>query len=148
MATVPVLGDVDLEDSSLVAATVLIGALDGVNPCSLWVLSILLALVLHTGSRRRVVLVGTVFLPVTAGMYALYVGGLYGVLTFLAYVTWIRVALALIAATFGVIAIKDFFWFHRASGCRSPSLARPVSTAGCGGWRRRSAPGRCSAGRR
>lgn len=125
VVTVPVVGEVDLDGTSLVVSTLLIGALDGVNPCSLWVLSVLLALVLHTGSRRRVVLIGTVFLLVTAGMYALYVAGLYGVLTFVAYVAWIRVALALVAATFGIIAIKDFFWLHRGITMSIPQSRKP-----------------------
>ena len=125
VVTVPVVGEVDLGGTSLVAATLLIGALDGVNPCSLWALSLLLALVLHTRSRRRVVLVGTVFLTVTAAMYAFYVVGLYGVLTYLAYVTWIRVLLALVAGTFGVIAIKDFFWFHQGVSMSIPESRKP-----------------------
>ena len=39
--------------------------------------SVLLAIVLHSGSRRRVLLVGGVFLAVTAAMYAVYVAGVY-----------------------------------------------------------------------
>lgn len=115
---VPLFGEVDVGATSLIAATALIGALDGVNPCSLWVLSLLLALVLHTGSRRRVFAVGATFLVVTASMYALYVGGLYGVLALLAYEDWIRLSLAAVAAVFGLVAVKDFFWFHRG-----PSLS-------------------------
>ena len=62
----PFVGDVDVGDRSMVLATLLIGFVDGVNPCSLWVLSVLLALVLHSGSRARVMLVGSVFLIVTS----------------------------------------------------------------------------------
>lgn len=104
---VPLLGDVDLAGSSLLVSTVLIGFVDGINPCSLWVLSMLLAIVLHSGSRRRVALVGTVFLTVTAGMYAVYVAGVYSVLTVLDAMTWIQVAVAAVAVTFGVLQIKD-----------------------------------------
>lgn len=122
---VPLVGEVDLGATSLVTATLLIGALDGVNPCSLWALSVLLALVLHTRSRRRVFVVGAVFLTITAGMYALYVGGLYSVLTYVTYTAWIRVALALVAATFGAIAIKDFFWFRRGITMSIPEGRKP-----------------------
>ena len=104
---VPLLGDVDLAGSSLLVSTVLIGFVDGINPCSLWVLSMLLAIVLHSGSRRRVALVGAVFLTVTAGMYAVYVAGVYSVLTVLDAMTWIRAAVAAVALTFGVLQIKD-----------------------------------------
>ena len=104
---VPLLGDVDLAGSSLLVSTVLIGFVDGINPCSLWLLSMLLAIVLHSGSRRRVALVGTVFLTVTAGMYAVYIAGVYSVLTVLDAMTWIRVAVAAVALTFGVLQVKD-----------------------------------------
>jgi cytochrome c biogenesis protein CcdA/glutaredoxin len=117
---VPVVGAVDLAGSSLLVATVAIGAVDGLNPCSLWVLSVLLALVLHTRSRRRVLAVGSTFLVVTAALYALYVAGLYGVLSYIAFVPLIRVGLAVVAAAFGIIAIKDFFAFGRGISLSIP----------------------------
>lgn len=122
---VPVVGEVDLERSPLVAATLLIGALDGVNPCSLWVLSLLLALVLHTRSRRRVLAVGATFLVITTGMYALYVGGLYSVLSYLSYMTWIRLLLAVVAGGFGLIAIKDYFAWGRGISLSIPEGRKP-----------------------
>jgi cytochrome c biogenesis protein CcdA len=107
LVDVPVVGEVDLSASPLVVATLVIGFVDGVNPCSLWVLSVLLAIVLHSGSRGRVLLVGGVFLTVTAGMYAVYVAGAYSVLSLLDTMVWIRVAVALVAVTFGVVQLKD-----------------------------------------
>lgn len=115
---VPLLGSVDVGDQSLLVATVLIGLLDGVNPCSLWVLSLLLALVVHTGSRRRVFAVGAVFLAVTTALYALYVAGLYSVLSYVAYVVWIRVAVALVAGAMGTVNLLD------ALGARIPIRLR------------------------
>jgi hypothetical protein len=41
------LGTIDLGGTSLLVSTLVIGFVDGVNPCSLWVLSVLLAIVLH-----------------------------------------------------------------------------------------------------
>ena len=107
VVSVPVVGDVDLSAAPLVVATVVIGFVDGVNPCSLWVLSVLLAIVLHSGSRRRVLLVGGVFLTVTAAMYAVYVAGAYSVLSLLDSMVWIRVAVAAVAVTFGLVQLKD-----------------------------------------
>ena len=51
---VPLLGTIDLSKQSLFISTALIAFVDGFNPCSLWVLSMLLALTLHTGSRKKV----------------------------------------------------------------------------------------------
>lgn len=105
--TVPGLGNVDLADTSLLAATLAIGFVDGVNPCSLWVLSLLLAMVLNRGSRGRVLLVGGTFLAVTAGMYALYVAGMYSAASYLSDLGWLRLAVALVCGIFGALQLKD-----------------------------------------
>lgn len=111
LINVPFLGYVDLDSQSLLASTLLISFIDGFNPCSLWVLSMLMALTLHTGSRRKIALVGVVFITVTAGIYALFIAGLFSFLQVVSFVGWIQVAVALIALTFAFINIKDYFWY-------------------------------------
>jgi len=122
---VPVVGEVDLASRSLLVSTLVIGFVDGINPCSLWVLSVLLAIVLHSGSRRRVVLVGTTFLAVTAGMYALYIVGLYAALDYIGGMVWIRLAVAAVALTFGALQIKDAFTPGRGPSLSIPTERRP-----------------------
>lgn len=122
----PLLGERDMSSTSLVVSTVVIAFVDGFNPCSLWALSILLALVLRGGSRRRVVAVGTTFLLVTAGLYALYIVGLYSVLEMAAHATWIRAIIAGVALTFGVINVKDFFAFKRGPSLTISEKAKPA----------------------
>ncbi len=90
------------------AATLLIGFVDGVNPCSFWVLSMLLALVLHSGSRTRVAVVGLTFLSITSALYGLYMLGAYTVLDYAAGMSWIRLLVAVVAATFGVLHVKEY----------------------------------------
>ena len=121
----PVIGPVDLGGTSLAVATVLIALVDGVNPCSLWVLSILLALVLRTGSRRRVIAIGVTFLFITALLYALYVAGLFGFLSQVANLTWIRIAMAAVAFAFGIINLKDYFWFKKGISLSIPERGKP-----------------------
>lgn len=107
----PFVGEVDSGDVPLVVSTALIAFVDGINPCSLWVLSILLALVLRTGSRRRVLAIGGTFLLVTALLYGLYIAGMYGLLTFMANEAWVRVAMALVALGFGIVSLREYFMF-------------------------------------
>lgn len=116
---VPFVGTVDVGDRSLAFATLLIGFVDGVNPCSLWVLSMLLALVLHSGSRLRILLVGSMFLLVTSALYGLYMVGAYSALDYAGEAVWLRVAVAVVAATFGVLHLKE-----HVTG-RGPSLTIP-----------------------
>lgn len=109
--TLPLIGEIDLDNQSLTVATALIAFVDGVNPCSVWVLTMLLALTLHTGSRKRVLLIGFIFIFVTALVYALFIGGLFTFLTFISFMTWIQVVVALVALVFALINIKDYFWY-------------------------------------
>jgi cytochrome c biogenesis protein CcdA len=121
----PFFGEQDVGSTSLFVSTLLIAFVDGFNPCSLWALSILLALVLRSGSRRRVVAVGTTFLVVTAGLYALYIVGLYSVLELAAHATWIRATMAAVALTFGVLNVKDFFAFKKGPSLTISDRAKP-----------------------
>jgi len=84
---------------------------DGFNPCSLWVLSILLALTLHTGSRKKVLLIGLVFLTVTSLVYVLFIAGLFTLFSFVSFLKWIQVVVSLVALFFAAVNIKDYFWY-------------------------------------
>jgi cytochrome c biogenesis protein CcdA/glutaredoxin len=111
--SLPLLGTVNLSVQPLLLSTFLIAFVDGFNPCSIWVLTMLLALVLHSGSRRRVMLVGLTFLFTTALIYGMFIAGVFSVLAFAAYLPWIYWVVALFALTFGLVNIKDYFWFRR-----------------------------------
>ena len=110
---VPVVGEVTLSADSLLLSTIVIGFVDGINPCSLWVLSVLLAIVLRTNSRRRLIAIGTTFLAVTAAMYGLYMAAFYSALTVVGFMGWIQLAVAAVAGVFGVVSVKDYFAFGK-----------------------------------
>jgi thiol-disulfide isomerase/thioredoxin len=109
--TIPLLGQVDLGTQSLVLSTALIAFVDGFNPCSLWVLSVLLALTLHTGSRKKVFIIGLVFITVTSFVYVLFIAGLFTMFRIVSFVGWIQVVVALLALFFAAVNIKDYFWY-------------------------------------
>lgn len=75
---IPVIGSVETGSASLLASTFFIALIDGLNPCSLGVLSILLGLVLRTGTRRQVLAIGGTFLLVTSVLYGVYIAGMHG----------------------------------------------------------------------
>lgn len=121
---VPFVGSVDVGSRSMVGATVLIAFVDGVNPCSLWVLSMLMALVVHSGSRARVFAVGGLFLLVTSMLYGLYMLGAYSTLSVVGNATWIRVAVALVAGIFGVFHLKEY-WTSKGPSVTISSTRKP-----------------------
>lgn len=122
----PVVGSVDVANVPLVAATVAIGLVDGVNPCSLWALSILLALVVRGGSRARIAAVGGTFLLVTAAVYGAFILGMYGTLSLVSHVDWVRLAVAAVALVFGLINVKDYVWFRSGPSLSIPERSKPA----------------------
>ena len=104
---------IDLNHQPLLVATLLIAFVDGFNPCSLWVLALLLGVVINTRSRRKVLLVGVTFLVITATVYGLFIAGLFSVFSYVAYLWWIRLLVALLALGFALVNIKDYFFYKQ-----------------------------------
>jgi cytochrome c biogenesis protein CcdA/glutaredoxin len=122
---IPFVGRVDLAGQSLVVSTGLIAFVDGFNPCSLWVLSVLLAMMLHAGSRRRLALVGVTFLLVTAAAYGAFMIGIFSIIGLLGYLWWVQLVIAAIVLVFALIAIKDYFWLGRGISLSIPERHKP-----------------------
>jgi cytochrome c biogenesis protein CcdA/glutaredoxin len=122
---VPFFGSVAVSSDSLVVSTLVIGFVDGVNPCSLWVISVLLAIVVRTGSRRRVAAIGGTFLLVTAAMYALYMAGIYSAMGVLGHIGAVQVVVAVVAGVFGLVSLKDYFAFKKGLSFTIPDSSKP-----------------------
>lgn len=122
---VPFFGKVSLEDKSLIVSTLIIGFVDGVNPCSLWVISVLLTIVIRTASRRRVIAVGSTFLIVTTAMYALYMAAIYSALSVARFIGPIQIIVGLVAAVFGLVSVKDYFAFKKGLSFTISDSAKP-----------------------
>lgn len=110
---IPGLGPVEVRGDALVYSTLFIAFVDGFNPCSFWVLTLLMGLVVHSGSRGRVVLVGVTFLLTTTLVYGAFMVGLFSVLGYVLYLEWVQWLVAGFAAVFGLVNIKDYFWYQR-----------------------------------
>lgn len=122
---IPLLGEVNLAEQSLFLSTLLIAFIDGFNPCSIWVLTMLLSITLHTGSRKKILIVGFVFISVTALIYALFIAGLFTVFSVISFMGWIRVVVALVAVFFGFINIKDYFWYKEGLSLTIDDKSKP-----------------------
>jgi hypothetical protein len=117
----PLIGEIFPGTISVFVMTMAIALVDGFNPCSLWVLTMLLGLIVHTKSRRKVMLVGIVFLFVTAGVYGLFIIGLLNLFHITGVSAPLRMIVAAIAIAMGTINIKDYIVFKRGISLTIPS---------------------------
>ena len=86
LSTLPVLGQVNLKYLSLGAVTVLIGGLDGFNPCAMWVLIFLITLLLGMEDRRRMWVLGSAFIIASGTVYFLFMTAWLTLLVFLGFI--------------------------------------------------------------
>jgi glutaredoxin len=121
--TLPVFGQVNLKYLSLGAITVLIGALDGFNPCAMWVLIFLINLLLGMEDRRKMWFLGSVFIIASGAVYFLFMTAWLNILVFLGFIFWIRIIIAGVALFAGGYNLKEY-WTDTASICKLSQGAR------------------------
>jgi len=117
---------VDVSSLSLPVLTVVLGGLDSFNPCAFFILIFLLNLMLYARSRRRMLLVGGVFIFFSGLLYYIFMFILYStfVLTsvYVDVVTWVAGAVAVVL---GAVSIKDFFFFKKGVSLSIPEEKKP-----------------------
>jgi len=105
----PIIGEIAVEDLSLGLAAVLIGFVDGFNPCAMWVLLFLITLLADHGDRKRMWLLGSAFLFASAAMYFLFMAAWLNVALTISEVQWIRIVIGVAAFAFGIRNVVRFF---------------------------------------
>jgi len=110
---VPIIGEIDAKKIALGPFTFFIALIDGFNPCTMWVLSFLLALLIHVHDRKKILVVGSVFLCAVFMIYFLFMTAWLNLFLYLGYIDMIRIIIAIIAILAGLINMKDFFWFKK-----------------------------------
>ena len=123
--TLPVLGEVNAQRVSIPVLTVVLGLLDSFNPCAFFVLLFLLSLLVHARSRRRMFLVGGVFIFCSGLVYFLFMAAWLGIFRMAGQVRWITIAAGVFAVFFALINIKDFFLFKKGITFSIPESAKP-----------------------
>ncbi|MBU2219159.1 hypothetical protein KJ750_00875 [Patescibacteria group bacterium] len=107
----PLFGKINIQSVSLPFLTLVLGTLDGFNPCSMWALLVLLTLVIATGSRKKVWLVGGIFITTSAISYFLFMSAWLNAFILLDYAFITRIIVGIIAVAAGIISIKEFYTF-------------------------------------
>lgn len=103
------IGNINLDSASMLFATAVLSFIDGINPYSLWGLVFLLGIVTTSGSRKKIIIVGLTYLLVTGITYGLMMLGLLNFFSKWGYQDFIRIGVGLIAATFAMLNIWDYF---------------------------------------
>ena len=122
---VPLFGELDSTKVSLPLLTVVIGALDSFNPCAFFVLLFLLSMLIHAHSRKKMFLIGGIFVFFSAFIYFLFMAAWLNVFLIIGQLAAITVTAGLVALVVAGINIKDFFFFKKGISLMIPEKAKP-----------------------
>ncbi len=106
---VPILGDLSVKSLSLPLLTVVLGALDGFNPCAMWALLFLISLLVGMKNKRRMWIFGTVFIITSAAVYYAFMTAWLNFILFIGIVVWLRILVGLVALVGGGYNLREYF---------------------------------------
>jgi len=121
--TLPVFGEIRTRDVSLPLFTIMMGAVDGFNPCAMWVLVFLIGLLLGMEDRRRMWLLGSAFIVASAGIYFLFMVAWLNLLMFLGLIFWVRLLVGIVALMAGFYNLREYF-LNQPGICKVASSRR------------------------
>jgi len=107
----PLIGEVNISKMSLPLLTLVIAALDGFNPCAMWLLLFLIALLINVRSRKKIWIVGGTFIAVSGVVYFLLLAAWLNLFLAISYVTLTRIIIGSVALIAGIWQIKNFIEF-------------------------------------
>jgi glutaredoxin len=113
----PFFGPLETKALSLPVLTILLAAIDGFNPCAMWVLVFLIGLLLGMKDRARMWTLGAAFLLTSALVYFLFLAAWLNVFLFLGSLLWIRLLVGGFALAAGLYYLHEFA-LHSETYCR------------------------------
>ena len=117
----PGLGEVDAARLSLPVLTLLVAGMDAFNPCAFFVLLFLLSLLVHQRDRRRMLLIGMLFVAVSGLMYFAFMAAWLGLFLVVGGLPWVTAAAGVVALVIGVLNVKDFVAFRQGLSLSIPA---------------------------
>ncbi len=118
---IPFLGEVDFSTWRWVTIAATLGFIDGFNPCAMWVLIALLAILINMEDRSKMILVGSVFIGSSFIIYGIALIAWLKVFEFIKFIEPIQWILGGLAMGAGVYSI--------GAALRNPSGACAVTSS-------------------
>ena len=106
--TVPVLGKINAKKVSLPILAVVLGFVDGFNPCAMWILIFLITMLFNMKDRKKMWILGLTFILTSGIVYLMFMLAWLNLATFISKISFIRLLIAVIALVVGLINIYKY----------------------------------------
>ena len=106
--TLPIIGKVDLKSISLPIVSIILGIIDGFNPCAMWVLLFLISTLIGMKNKKRLWVLGITFLVSSSFVYLAFMVSWLEFAKMISGVVIVRTIIAAVALTSGAINLNSF----------------------------------------
>lgn len=131
--TIPLLGKIDAKEVSLPIISVVIGFIDGFNPCAMWVLIFLISMLLGMKDKKKMWILGLTFIISSGLVYLFFMLALLNIADALANVRWFQLIIALVALVGAGVNIKSYIKaiIKKDEGCEVVDNSKRKKIIGC-----------------
>ncbi|MGR9000555.1 MAG: glutaredoxin family protein [Gammaproteobacteria bacterium] len=119
-----------LDEVGLPLFTLAMGLLDGFNPCSIWVLILMISLLAPMNNRLRMTAIAGTFVAVEGLAYFIFMAAWLNLFLLIGLSRVSEIVIAVIALLAGMINLKDFWFYGRGISLSIPDAAKPDIYAG------------------
>lgn len=105
---IPLLGEINAKTVSLPLISIVIGLVDGFNPCAMWVLLFLIGMLFNMKDKKKMWTLGITFLVASALVYLLIMSAWLKVAISFNASVWLRTLIAIVALIAGAINLKSY----------------------------------------
>jgi hypothetical protein len=120
-----VLGNISVERFGLPVFSLVIGLLDGFNPCAMWVLLFLLSLLVHLHDRKKMAIIAGTFVVVSGLVYYAFIAAWLNLFMYIGISTTVVRMLGGLALLIASLNIRDFFSQKIKFSLSIPQTAKP-----------------------
>jgi glutaredoxin len=114
---IPIIGNVNIKDVSIPLVAVILGFIDGFNPCAMWVLLFLINLLFGMKEKRKAWILGLTFLLISGLVYFLSMLGINLILG-IATINWMKIIIAIFILIAGIFNFRKYLKIRKEeTGC-------------------------------
>jgi glutaredoxin len=121
----PIFGTISVEKIGLPIFTIIIGLVDGFNPCAMWVLLVLLSILINLRDRKRILMIAGTFVFISGAVYFIFMAAWLNLFLIIGFSRILQIIVGSLALLIGTVHIKDYFAFKKGFSLSISDSAKP-----------------------
>ena len=112
-----IFGKINLKNLSLPIISIIIGLVDGFNPCAMWILLFLITMLFNMKNKKKMWILGLTFILTSGFIYFVFMMAWINIGDYLNSVHTFQIIIGIFASIFGSYNIYKYFKERKSDGC-------------------------------